>query len=199
VAFSARASRLGGGGGRQVYVHYLGGPAKGDTVVASTKGSSTKPMGGSSEHPSYSIRVNGSNDKVAFANGGAVYVHDFRKDKTTQVASGGASNPVISEAGEVVAYQRDGAVFANSQQVSDPAAGTASDPSIAGGGAYIGYETSGGEVFLFTATRNANLLQSLSADRQRLIPSGDPAVSSRANEVFFVHDGQIFARYNGPR
>jgi hypothetical protein len=198
VAFSARASKLGGGSGRQVYVHHVSGPDKGDTVVASTK-SNGKPMGGSNEHPSYSIRVNGANDKVAFANGGSVYVHDFRHGRTTQVAGGGASNPVISEQGQVVAYQRDGAVYSNDKAVSDPGAGSASDPSIGAGGSYIAYAAAGGGVYLYTDVRQLNLLQSVDANRQTLAPATDPAVSARGNEVFFVHQGQIYSRYLGPR
>jgi hypothetical protein len=181
-----------------VYVHYLSGGQKGDTVVASTK-SNGKPMGGSSGHPSYSIRVNGANDKVAFANGGSVWVHDVRKDKTTQVAGGGASSPVISEAGEVVAYVRDGAVFSNDKMVSDPSFGTASDPTIAAGGAYIAYATSGGGAYLYTDVRGQSLLESVDASRQPLSPATDATVSSRGNEVFFVFGGQIYSRYLGPR
>jgi hypothetical protein len=198
VAFSARASKLGGGGGRQVYVHYMGGPTKGDTVLASSKGRG-KPMGGSAEHPSYAIRVNGATDKVAFAAGGAVYVHDFKKKKTTQVAAGGAADPVISEAGEVVAYARGGMVFANDKPVSDPNAGAASDPSVGANGAYIAYSAAGGGVYLYTDVRQLNLLESLDANGQPLMPSSDAAVSIRGNEVFFVHDGQVFARYLGGR
>jgi hypothetical protein len=198
VAFSARASKLGGGGGRQVYVHHLGGPGKGDTELASTKGGG-KPMGGSAEHPSYSIRVNGSNDKVAFAAGGAVYVHDFKKKKTSQVAAGGASDPVISEAGEVVAYARGGTIFSNSKPVSDASGGAATDPSVGANGAYIVYSTAGGGVNLYTDVRQLNLLESLDANDQPLTPSNDADVSIRGNEVFFVHDGQVFARYLGGR
>ena len=198
VAFSARASKLGGGGGQQVYVHHVAGPGKGTTELASAT-KSGKPMGGGASHPSYAIRVNASNDKVAFSAGGAVYVHDFKKKKTSQVAGGGAAEPVISEDGSVVAYARDGMVFSNSKPVSDPNAGTASDPSIGAGGAYIAYAASGGGVFLYTDVRQLNLLESLTADGKPLTPSDQPAVSARGNEVFFVHDGQIFARYLGGR
>jgi hypothetical protein len=198
VAFSARASKLGGGGGRQVYVHYMSGPNRGDTVLASAKNNG-KPMGGSAEHPSVIARANAVQDKVAFADGGAVYVHDFRKDKTTQIAAGGASNPVISEAGEIVAYERGGTIFSNNSAVSDPSFGTASDPSIGAGGTYIAYSTSGGGVYLYTSVRQLNLLESVDAGGQPLVPSSDADVSSRGNEVFFVHDGQIFSRYLGAR
>jgi hypothetical protein len=198
IAFSARASKLGGGGGRQVYVHYMSGPNRGDTVLASAKNNG-KPMGGSAEHPSVIMRANAVQDKVAFAAGGAVYVHDFRTDKTTQVAAGGASDPVISEAGEVVAYQKGGAIFSNNNAVSDPSFGTASDPSIGAGGTYIAYSASGGGVYLYTSVRNLNLLESLDAADQPLTPSSDAEVSVRGNEVFFAHDGQIFSRYLGAR
>jgi hypothetical protein len=203
VAFSARASDLGGGGRREVYVRYLSGPGRGRTVVASTKGRSRKPLHADASHPSYSSRVNGSNDKVAFQAGAGVYVHDFRKGRTRLVAGGGAAEPVISEQGFVVAYTRGGVLHTNDRghdrAVSDPSAGPASDPSIGAGGFYVAYQTGAGSVVLWTAVRQLSLVESVGSDRQPLAPAGDPAVSSRANEVFFVHQGQLFARYLGGR
>jgi hypothetical protein len=131
-----------------------------------------------------------------------VRANDFVTDRTTQVAGGGAADPVISEQGTVVAFVRDGRVFlhdGSTRPVSDPSAGAASEPSIGAGGAYVAYSTASGNVFLYSDVRQLNLLESLDANRQALIASGDPAVSSRGNEVFFVHDSQIYARYLGPR
>jgi hypothetical protein len=154
-------------------------------------------------HPSYTSRVNAATDAVAYQTPGAVWVRDFAKGRTRRIAGGGASAPEISEQGTVVAYVRGGRVYTNdrgrTEAISDRKQGTASDPSLGGGGKYVAYAASRGNVLLYTAVRRVTLTMSVSAHGGGLRPATEPSVSSRANEVFFVHSGQIYARYLGGR
>jgi hypothetical protein len=208
VAFSARSSRLGGGAHQQVYVHYLSGDERGQTVLASST-KHGKPGNGDSSQPSYSIRVSHANDKVAFTSeatnlGGpaGVFVHDFGHDRTLSIGAGG-SDPAISEQGYVVAFRRGGEVLTNDRgsvsAITQPGEVATGRVSIGTGGAYVGYGTESGNVLLYTAVRALTLVESKDAAGNPLVPSSDPAVSARGNEVFFVHGGEVYARYLGPR
>jgi hypothetical protein len=195
VAFSAQAPALGGGATRTVYVRSLSGAGSGTTVAASTQPNAS--------HPSYTSRVNAATDKVAYATPGAVWVRDFVRNKTQRISGGGASAPVISEQGTVVAYARGGRIYTNDRgrttSISQRKAGTASQPSLGGGGQYVAYAASRGKVLLYTAVRQVTLDMAVSAHGGPLVPATEPSVSTRANEVFFVHNSQIYARYLGGR
>lgn len=142
-------------------------------------------------------------DRVAYQVGSVVLVNDLGEKRTHR--AGGGANPAISEQGHVVAFNRSGHVLINGtwQNGLGPvrdvtkAGLVAGPPTIGAGGAYVAY-AGGGFAWLWTDVRDLTLLESLSADKQP-VSAEEAVVSSRGNEVFYVHEGSVFARYLGPR
>lgn len=157
------------------------------------------------ESVDFASRSSSAQARVAYETHDVSYVYDARDKSSRRMGAG--QLPVISEQAHVVAFERRGSVFINGtwQDGFGPVrnvtiAGVVANggPSIGAGGSYVAWEGSG-LAWLWTDVRDLSLLESLDANKKPLSPVSDVEISSRGNEVFFVYNGTIMARYLGPK